>query len=199
MSARQPGENQNQLEAIIFLYHLQVQLARKQIRKRGSVAEEAEQEIQLTENNGVDECNEGKKSGPAKSARAKGKVVRLTFGWEREIRTCSHLCSANPSNLGTVPARRKRKPPHSQENAFENTHCSGSSVNSVDLASQCMSGQDKRNQNGLFKRTLVSNCSSLPEESCKAPQTLNTSADLRGSFFFKKYSGSVWWGHMGRL
>ena len=79
MSARQPGENQNQLEAIIFLYHLQVQLARKQIRKRGSVAEEAEQEIQLTENNGVDECNEGKKSGPAKSARAKGKVVRLTF------------------------------------------------------------------------------------------------------------------------
>ena len=111
----------------------------------------------------------------------------------------SHLCSANPSNLGTVPARRKRKPPHSQENAFENTHCSGSSVNSVDLASQCMSGQDKRNQNGLFKRTLVSNCSSLPEESCKAPQTLNTSADLRGSFFFKKYSGSVWWGHMGRL
>ena len=69
----------NQLETITFLYHLQVQLARKQIRKRGSVAEEAEQEIQLTENNGVDECNEGEKSGPAKSARAKGKVVRLTF------------------------------------------------------------------------------------------------------------------------
>ena len=111
MSARQPGENQNQLEAIIFLYHLQVQLARKQIRKRGSVAEEAEQEIQLTENNGVNECNEGKKSGPAKSARAKGKVVRLTFWLEIGIRQGLTSAPQIPRTLGLSQPAGKESPP----------------------------------------------------------------------------------------